>query len=121
MDTIISVRELRKEFELEKGRKLLVLDKISFDVESGSMTTIVGFSGSGKNTLLKLLAGLEPITSGTIQVSSNGSGKPSRIGYVFQNARLLARLTIEDNLMFVRKEDVDLRENRQRVQKYLNM
>ena len=121
MDTIISVRELRKEFELEKGRKLLVLDKISFDVESGSMTTIVGFSGSGKSTLLNLLAGIEPITSGTIQVSSNGSGKPSRIGYVFQNARLLPWLTIEDNLMFVRKEDVDLPQHRQRVQKYLKM
>jgi NitT/TauT family transport system ATP-binding protein len=121
MDTIISVRELRKEFDLEKGRKLLVLDKISFEVSSGSLTTIIGFSGSGKSTLLNLLAGIEPVTSGSIQLASNGSGKPSRIGYVFQNARLLPWLTIEDNLMFVRNEDVAVHQHRQRVQKYLQM
>jgi len=116
--TAVSVRDLVKVFQDEK-RELLVLDRVSFDVEKGSLTTIVGPSGSGKSTLLNMLAGLEPITSGTVTVSSNPEG--SDLGYVFQSPRLLPWLTVRDNLMFVRPSDVDEPTHRQHVQHYLDM
>lgn len=121
MTTIISVRDLRKVFEVDKGRQLVVLDQISFDVEESTLTTIVGFSGSGKSTLLNLLAGIEPITSGTIQITNSGKGGTSRIGYVFQSPRLLPWLTVRENLMFVRMEEVEPPVHRERVMRYLKM
>lgn len=120
MNTVISVRDLTKVFDLDHGRQHVVLDNISFDVEKSSLTTIVGFSGSGKSTLLNVLAGIEPITSGKVEVK-NGGGKEARLGYVFQSPRLLPWLTIMDNLMFVRQPDVTAETHRQSVSHYLEM
>ena len=120
MTTVISVRELTKAFELDHGRQHVVLDHISFDVEKSSLTTIVGFSGSGKSTLLNVLAGIEPITSGVVEVK-NGNGKEARLGYVFQSPRLLPWLSILDNLMFVRPQDVPVETHRERALHYLKM
>jgi NitT/TauT family transport system ATP-binding protein len=101
----ISVRHLVKRFA-EHGRELCVLPGLSFDVLHGTFVTIVGPSGSGKSTLLNIIAGLERETSGTVEVRSTGGGTNPRLGYVFQSARLLPWLTVEDNLRFVRPADV---------------
>lgn len=116
--TAVSVRELSKAFG-EKNRQLLVLDKLSFDVDQGSLTTIVGPSGCGKSTLLNVLAGIEKITSGTVDIKSDKAG--TELAYVFQSPRLLPWLTIEQNLLFVRPADVDEATYRQRLDLYLNM
>ena len=60
----IKVENLTKEFD---GRK--VLDNISFEVEQGKVLSIVGFSGSGKSTILKILCGLLKPDSGNINIS----------------------------------------------------
>jgi NitT/TauT family transport system ATP-binding protein len=97
-----------------------ILDNVTFDVEESSLTTIVGFSGCGKSTLLNVLAGIEPITSGIAEVSAS-KNRSARLGYVFQSPRLLPWLTIEQNLVFVRPEEVDEATHLERVKKYLGM
>ena len=114
----VSVRELTKAFG-DKRRQHVVLDAISFDVEQGSLTTIVGPSGCGKSTLLNMLAGIEKITSGTVNIRCDKAG--TELAYVFQSPRLLPWLTIEQNLLFVRPADVDEATYRKRMARYLTM
>lgn len=115
----VSVRDLVKSFG-DEGREHLVLNGISFDVEEGTLTTIVGPSGSGKSTLLNVLAGLESYSAGSVQVrSSEATG--ADLGYVFQSPRLLPWLSITDNVMFVRPHNVNETTHRQRTQHYLDM
>ena len=68
------------------------LNKISLDIPSGSILSLVGKSGSGKSTLLRCLAGLE-----SYQVESES--KPPRIGFVFQSSNLFSHLTLEENIL----------------------
>jgi NitT/TauT family transport system ATP-binding protein len=107
MRTAISVQNLVKVFE-DKGRELCVLPGLSFDVVEGAFLTIVGPSGSGKSTLLNIIAGLEEQTSGSVRIHAD-RGEP-RLGYVFQSARLLPWLSVEENLRFVRPREIDAAE-----------
>ncbi|MFJ3898882.1 MULTISPECIES: peptidase domain-containing ABC transporter [unclassified Streptomyces] len=81
------------------------LDDITFDIEPGQFTAIVGRSGSGKSTLGMLLAGLHTPTSGTLTVDGTDLAeldRPThrrRIGYVNQNAHLFGG-SIRDNIVF---------------------
>ena len=74
--------------------ELKVLDGISFNVEDGEFVCIVGESGCGKTTLLKIIAGIEKADSGVIFRSAQ------RIGFVFQDDRLLPWRTALGNVMF---------------------
>lgn len=115
----ISVQNLVKTFN-GPGYEHVVLDGISFEVEDGTLTTIVGPSGSGKTTLLNVLAGLEAYTSGSVNIHSTESAA-AELGYVFQSPRLLPWLNIIDNIMFVRPKGVSEATHRQRARHYLAM
>ncbi len=76
-----------------------VLDNINLTVNRGEFVSLIGPSGCGKSTLLKLVAGLEPPTTGDIRV--NGiEPKAARplISFVFQDATLLPWRTVERNI-----------------------
>ena len=94
----IKVKNLTKTFD---GKK--VLDNISFEVEDGSTLAIVGFSGSGKSTVLKIIAGLIEKDSGEISLDSQ------EIALVFQYSALFDSLNIFDNISFALHERKDLR------------
>ncbi len=89
----IRVENLTKEFD---GKK--VLDNISFSVEKGEILSIVGFSGSGKSTILKLLCGLLIPDSGVIDI---GDGD---VAMVFQYSALFDSLNVFDNISFALQE-----------------
>ena len=97
----ISVKDLVKVFPGSAG-PVVALDGISFDIEEGMFASIVGPSGCGKSTLLNILAGIEQPTTGSAQVLARDSG--ARVGYVFQEARLLPWRTVMDNMLFVQEE-----------------
>lgn len=89
----IKVENLTKEFD---GKK--VLDNISFTVEEGEILSVVGFSGSGKSTILKLLCGLLTPDSGKIDI---GDGD---VAMVFQYSALFDSLNVFDNISFALQE-----------------
>ena len=85
----IEVRNLVKKFEDKT-----VINDISFKVRDGEILAIVGFSGSGKSTVLKLICGLIPFDSGEV-LTSKGD-----IAMVFQYSVLFDSLTVADNIAF---------------------
>lgn len=93
----IEVKNLIKKF----GTKTVIND-ISFRVESGEILAIVGFSGSGKSTVLKLICGLIDKDSGEIETSGD-------IAMVFQYSALIDSLNVADNIAFALHERKELR------------
>lgn len=63
---VVSVRNVVKEYPMNGGTRR-VLDDISFDVKAGEKIAILGHNGAGKSTLVRLIAGIEPPTSGEIE------------------------------------------------------
>ncbi len=94
----IKVENLTKIFD---GRK--VLDDISFTVEEGEILSIVGFSGSGKSTILKILCGLLKADSGKTDI---GNGD---VAMVFQYSALFDSLNVFDNISFALQERKEFR------------
>ena len=94
----IEVRNLVKKFDDK-----VVINDISFKVADGEILAIVGFSGSGKSTVLKLICGLIPFDSGEI-ITSEGD-----IAMVFQYSALFDSLTVAENIAFALNERKDLR------------
>src|SRR5579863_6586978 len=74
----------------EPGNEVALRD-VSFTVRNGEFACVIGPSGGGKSTILKLIAGLETPTSGTIT-------KPKEISMVFQAGALLPWLTVFENV-----------------------
>ena len=80
------------------------MDHVSFQVESGEFLVLVGPSGCGKSTTLRLIAGLEEITSGVItiggKVVNNVMPKDRDIAMVFQNYALYPHMSVFENMAF---------------------
>ena len=83
------------------------VDGISFNIEKGTYTTIIGHNGSGKSTLAKLIAGLLPVKSGKILIDSlevneeNISKIREKLGIVFQNPdNQFIGSTVKDDIAF---------------------
>lgn len=94
----IEVRNLVKKFD-----DRVVINDISFKVADGEVLAIVGFSGSGKSTVLKLICGLIPFDNGEV-ITSEGD-----IAMVFQYSALFDSLNVFDNISFALRERKDLR------------
>ena len=71
-----------------------IFKNASFEFENGKITYIMGKSGIGKTTLLKIIAGLDKIYTGIID-------KVEKLAYVFQEPRLFPSLTIKENVKIV--------------------
>ena len=95
---MIEVRNLEKQFDDKK-----VLNDISFDVKDGETLAIVGFSGSGKSTILKIICGLLSQNSGTVKTSDGD------VAMVFQYSALFDSMNVFDNIAFALTERPDLR------------
>ncbi len=85
-----------------------VVDGVSFRVDAGSIACLLGPSGCGKTTLLRCIAGFEPIIEGEIRVNGVAFSRPAfclppekrRIGMVFQDYALFPHLSVSDNIGF---------------------
>src|SRR4029077_19688372 len=91
-------------------REVIALDQISLHFPAGGITTVVGRSGCGKTTLLRILAGLEMPTSGKIR-----RGGSRRLGYVFQEPRLMPWQRVRENVAFGLTESLDKSEYDSRI------
>ncbi|MFQ5848793.1 MAG: ABC transporter ATP-binding protein [Candidatus Methylomirabilales bacterium] len=97
----LEVRQLSKSFTTIEGREILALKDISLAVEEGELVCILGPSGCGKSTLLRIVAGLEPPSTGEILLDGRpltGPG-PDR-GMVFQEHLLFPWRTVGHNVEY---------------------
>ncbi len=100
---IVELRNISKRFG-----STVVLDQINLQIYSGDALGIVGPSGTGKSTLLRIIAGLTPPDSGEIywagvsmaEIQRRHHRKSLRIGMVFQQAALFDSLTVGENVGF---------------------
>ena len=105
---MLKVSDLSKEYPTARG-PLRVLSGVSFDLVPGDAAAIMGPSGSGKSSLLYILGGLEPPTSGSVTLDDvNPFGlaaaelaafRNGRIGFVFQDHCLLPQCTVLENVL----------------------
>jgi multiple sugar transport system ATP-binding protein len=83
------------------------VDNLSLEVQDGEFMVLVGPSGSGKSTALRMLAGLEPVSSGEIRIDgtdvSHRAPKDRNIAMVFQNYALYPHMNVADNMGFALK------------------
>ncbi len=81
-----------------------VLHSIDLDIRDGEFVVLVGPSGCGKSTTLRLIAGLEEVTSGTIEIAgrvvNNLEPKDRDIAMVFQNYAIYPHMTVRKNIGF---------------------
>jgi len=97
--TMLECKDLTKVYPTPKG-DYVVLENLHLSIKKGEFVSIIGHSGCGKSTLLSMIAGLNPISGGTISVGSSpvkGAG-PDR-AVVFQSPSLLPWLTALENVM----------------------
>ena len=108
MTKILKIHELEKTYT-SGSKELTVLSDISFEVEQGSIFSIVGSSGSGKTTLLGLCAGLDHPSKGEIELCGSNLQdlnederallRNKEVGFIFQNFQLLPTLTALENII----------------------
>ncbi|MGG5333148.1 ABC transporter ATP-binding protein [Enterococcus sp. AZ163] len=108
MNTLIKVEKIEKYYG-SKNNVTKALDNVSFAVNEGEFTGIMGASGSGKSTLLNVLSTIDTVTAGhiyfrdsdisTLNEEQVATFRKENLGFVFQDFNLLDTLTIEENIM----------------------
>ena len=99
-DAVVQVRNLVRQFG-----SFVAVDHVSFDVQRGEIFGLLGPNGAGKTTTFRMLCGLLPASSGTLQVAgvdlrrARASAR-QRIGYVAQKFSLYGQLSVAENLDF---------------------
>jgi putative ABC transport system ATP-binding protein len=130
MNSVIEVRQISKYYGTGDVQ-VRAIDGVSFHIERGEFTAIVGPSGSGKSTLLNLIGGLDTLSSGKVLLSSSDiSGMSGRvlsdfrrdhIGFIFQSYNLIPVLTAAENVEYIMLlQGVNSSERRKRVIEILN-
>jgi ABC-type nitrate/sulfonate/bicarbonate transport system ATPase subunit len=96
----LEISKLNKKFMVD-GRDLQILEDINMSVAKGEFVSIVGSSGCGKTTLLRIILGLETGYEGEAVLNGEKiSGPSAKRGVVFQKHRLLPWLTVGENVTF---------------------
>ncbi len=99
MDARITARNVTKLYPTRAG-SFLALDDFSLDVADGEFVCIVGPSGCGKSTFLRMVAGLEDISSGAIHIRPGADPSKPLNAVVFQEYAIFPWKTLEQNVGF---------------------
>ncbi len=98
------LENVSKTFEAPKGERVHAVSNLSLTVEDHELVVLVGPSGCGKSTTLRMIAGLDSVSSGTITIDgtvvNNIEPKDRDIAMVFQNYALYPHMTVYENLAF---------------------
>ncbi|MDD2554597.1 MAG: ABC transporter ATP-binding protein [Desulfotomaculaceae bacterium] len=119
----VNITGVSKSYTIE-GHPFFALEDINLFIEDGTFTAIVGKSGCGKTTLLRLLCGLEERTTGKIAFTFKGDPlqvSSSRVGIVFQEPRLMPWLTVKENIAFSLNREREQNNKKEMVDKYLQV
>ncbi len=114
MSGFLSLHGIRKEFN-----GVVAVDTFDLDVEPGEFVSFLGPSGCGKTTTLRMVAGFEQPTAGTIRLAGKdvtyAKANERNIGMVFQSYALFPNMTVAENIAFglrVRREEGSARSDR---------
>ncbi len=100
MTDTIEIKNLHKHFLVEE-RELLIFHELDLHLPAREITVLLGRSGCGKTTLLRLIGGLDRAYSGSIETPDHATA------FVFQEARLMPWLTVAQNIAFgLKKKDI---------------
>ena len=103
------------------GRVIPAVRELSLSLKPGSFTALIGYSGCGKTTLLRTIAGLEQPDSGTVKTTPENACP----AVVFQDPRLLPWMTIRKNLLLAlrqrNKDTRDRQDDKKRVREALKL
>ncbi|MCW2749923.1 MAG: sulfate transporter ATP-binding protein, partial [Aeromicrobium sp.] len=95
----IEIRGINKNFG-----DFVALEDINLSVPTGQLTALLGPSGGGKSTLLRIIAGLESSDSGTVEIegvdATNVPAQKRNVGFVFQHYAAFKHMTVEKNIAF---------------------
>jgi lipoprotein-releasing system ATP-binding protein len=108
LTTVLAAEQLTKTYPSPAG-PLTVLDAVSFSLDRGQSAAVMGPSGSGKSSLLYVLGGLEPPTSGSVRLGDVepytldptrlATFRNAHVGFVFQDHCLLPQCTVLENVL----------------------
>ena len=121
MVTGVTLKGIRKSFQ-SRGRLVTPLKDFSLNLEPGKLTAVLGKSGCGKTTLLKVISGLEERDAGEISFFDEAGRSVSnpKLSLVFQAPRLLPWKTVEENLSLAIRH-LPEEERRQRIREVLEL
>ncbi|MCO6459693.1 MAG: ABC transporter ATP-binding protein [Pirellulaceae bacterium] len=104
---LVEIRGLTRQFR-KGGQTITPLEDVQLDIEPGELVTLMGPSGTGKSTLLNLIAGIDRPDAGTICVAGteitrltrtqSADWRAEHLGYVFQTPNLIPVLTAYENV-----------------------
>ncbi len=106
---MIKLENVTKIYEINSDHKVTALENINLEFKEGELIVLKGASGSGKSTILSLIAALSKPTSGEVIVDNNRISKlpdnfaalyrRENIGFIFQKYNLIPTLSVKDNIL----------------------
>ena len=106
---MITLKDITKIYEPSKDNQITALKDINIDIQTGELVVLKGVSGSGKSTILSLIAALTKPTSGEVIVDGQRISKlpdnfaanyrQETIGFIFQKYNLILTLSVQDNVL----------------------
>lgn len=118
-ETLVEIQNLYKQFNID-GKQIEVLEDVNLVFREGEFISIVGASGCGKSTILRIIAGLETPSQGHAFLDNKEIEKPSiNCGMVFQEARLFPWLSVEKNVEFGISQKLSKEQMKETVQKHI--
>ncbi len=118
---ILEVENVSRVYK-EEDNETIALKDASFTVNEGEFVSIIGASGCGKTTLLRMIAGLDKVEYGEIRLNGEKITAPNpKLGYVFQQGSLYNWLTVEQNIAYGLKARKKYKENKHRIADYIEL
>ena len=106
---MIQLKDITKIYEINTNNKVVALDNINLTIKEGELIVLKGSSGSGKSTILSLIAALCKPTSGEVIVDDKHISKlldnfastyrQANIGFIFQKYNLIPTLSVKENIL----------------------
>ena len=123
----MEVSHLKKYYKAGWHSVLKAVDDVSFRIYKGETLGLVGESGCGKTTMLRMINGLQKPDSGKVYAAGEDVGEADlirlrrKIGYVIQNKGLFPHMTVEKNIIYVPviSGQKDKRQNRKLAEEFL--
>jgi NitT/TauT family transport system ATP-binding protein len=95
----IDIVGVGKRYAQRRGTANVALRDVNLTVKSGDFVSLVGASGCGKTSLIRMIGGLAPYSAGSIKIDGNPvRGVPKRLGFVFQDAALMPWRSVRENV-----------------------